>query len=105
MGPAALLVMKMRVRPQIGAIPRRPPLEVHRPHQVALDQRFQAVVNGGKGNCRELGFHTDINFIRRRMVAFPEEHAVNHFALWGSAEPAVGEPLRERIIVFSSSHE
>ena len=103
-GPAALLVVKVRVGPQIRTIARRTALEVHGSHQVALNEGFETVIDRGEGDRREFGLYANINLIRCRVVALLEEYAVNNLALWGSAEPAVREPLRERMSVFRFSH-
>ena len=53
-GFARLLVMEMRVRMEIRAITRRAAFEIHRANEVAMHERFEAVVNGGERDGRQL---------------------------------------------------
>lgn len=104
MSSSGLLIMEMRVRTQVRAITRRPTLEIHGPDQIALNERFETVVNGGEGDGRELGFDADEHFVCGGVVAFRKQYAVNDLALRSRAKPAIGESLGERVRVFRWMH-
>jgi hypothetical protein len=92
---AGLLIVKMSVRLQIWAITGRTPFKVNRSNQIALNQRFETVVDRGKRDAWKFGFYPEENFVGRGMIAFGEEDTINDFALGGRSQTAIGEPLCE----------
>ena len=92
---AGLLIVKMGVRAKIRAVAGGAPLEVHRAHEIALHERFEAVVNRREGDGGQSGFYAGEHFVGSGVVAFPEQNIVDDFSLRGRAQAAVGELLCE----------
>jgi hypothetical protein len=84
-------IVKMRVRMQIRAEAGGAALEIHRAHEVALHQRFQAVVNRGERDAGQFGLNAGEYFVGGRVVPLLQQDVVDHLALGRRAEPAVSE--------------
>src|SRR5262245_9051153 len=54
-GPAGVLVVEMRVRPQVWAVSGRAAFKVHRADEVAVSKRLKAVLDGGERHGRTVG--------------------------------------------------
>ena len=80
-------IMEMAVFAEIRTVAGGFALEIYLPNDAVLDERFEAVVNGGQRDVRQavLDPHEDIN--RGRMVPLLHERAVNLLALARHAEP------------------
>src|SRR5476649_2884426 len=94
---AGALVVKMRVRAEVRAVPGGAALEVHGADEVARDERFETVVNRGERDGGALGLHAREDFVGRGVVALLEQHVVNDLALRRGAQAAVGEALGKGI--------
>jgi hypothetical protein len=88
---AALLAMKMAMLMHIGAIAHGGAVEIHGLYQAALNEKIEAVVNGGHGDIRHglLGAHEDL--LRSGVVALLHEHMVNVLALGSETETSRGQ--------------
>jgi hypothetical protein len=73
----ALLAEKMAVLPHVRAEPRRAPIQRHLPHQPALHQHAQAIINRRERNLRHPLLRPLKNLIRRRMIIAPRHHLKN----------------------------
>src|SRR5690606_1659240 len=106
-GGAGLLVVKVGVGLEVGAVSGGAALKVDLPDEVALHEGFEAVVNGGEGDGGHLGLYAGKNLVGGGMVALGEEGVIDHFALRGVAQAAVGEALREgvgTVVLGGGSH-
>ena len=92
---AGLLIVKMGVGAKVRAVAGGAPLEVHRAHEIALHERFEAVVNRREGDGGQSGFYAGEHFVGSRVIAFFEQNIVDDFSLGGRAQAAVSELLRE----------
>lgn len=84
---AGLLIVKMGVRAKIRAVAGGAPLEVHRAHEIALHERFEAVVNRREGDGGQSGFYAGEHFVGSGVVAFPEQNIVDDFSLGVERKP------------------
>lgn len=87
--------MEMGVRLQVWAIAGGTSFKIDGPDEVALDQRLEAIVDRRQRYHRHLRLGAREDVFRGGMVTSFEENAVNHLALGGGAQPAVGEALGE----------
>ncbi len=87
------VAIKMTMLAHVRTKARRAALQGHLPHQPALHQRVQAVIDRGHGNDGHgpLGPHE--NFLRRRVIAFPEQHLVHLLPLRRESKAARGQSL------------
>lgn len=84
---AGLLIVKMGVRAKIRAVAGGAPLEVHRAHEIALHERFEAVVNRREGDGGQSRFYAGEHFVGSGVVAFPEQNIVDDFSLGVERKP------------------
>jgi len=95
MGLTGGFVVEMGVRAEIRAVAGRPTLEVDRADEVALDEGFETIVDGGEGDAGQLGLYPGEDFVGGGVVALLQEDVVNELALGSGAQAAVGQFLRE----------
>ncbi len=96
-GRPRLLVVKMRVRTKIWAVPRWASLEIYGANEVTLHECFETVIDGGERDSGHLVANTGVNLISRGVVALFQENVEDDLALWGGAQSAVGELSREHV--------
>jgi hypothetical protein len=94
-GGAGLLVVKVGVGVEVGAVAGGAALEVDLADEVALHKGFEAVVHGGEGDGGHLGADTGVNFVGGGVIAFFEQGSVDYLALGSVAQAAVGEAFGE----------
>ena len=92
---AGLLIVKMGMRAKIRAVAGGATLEVHRAHEIALHERFEAVVNRREGDGGQTRFDAGEHFVGGRVIAFFEQNVVDDFSLGSRAQAAIGELLCE----------
>jgi hypothetical protein len=92
-GCSGLFIVEMSMWKQVGAVASRAPFKVNLANEVALHEGLETVVYGGQGNGWHLGADTGVNLVCGGVVALFEKGAVDHLALGGVAQTAVGEAL------------
>ena len=86
--PAALIAIKMAMLPHVRAIARRRAFQVYMPHEAALHQRIQAIINRRVRDLRHLPFRPHKNFVRRGMIALVQQHVIDLLPLRGETKTA-----------------
>ena len=96
--PAAAIAMKMKMFPHIRAIAHCHPIQIDQAHQPAPYERVQAIIDRGHGNDGHgpLGPHE--NFLRRRVIALPQQHIINMLPLRRQAKAARRQSFAEPIV-------
>ena len=95
-GPARVAIeMKMLVH--VGTIPGRASIEIDLPHESALHQRVQAVVDGGDGDLGTPLFGPDEYLFSGRMIAPLQQDVIDLLPLSSQSEAARGEAFVELI--------
>ena len=84
----------------VRAKPRRTAFELDLPDKSALHERIERVVNCGMGNIRHRFFGTNIDFIRRGMIALVLDHVIDAAPLRRETKAADVQPFAEILICF-----
>jgi len=101
----AAIAIKMAMLRHVRAKMRRPSVQRDLPHQAALNQRIQAVINCGHRDIRHPALGPDKHLLGGRVIAFVQQHGVHVLALGRETKPAARQPLVETLIgLFIRSH-
>jgi hypothetical protein len=90
----------MAVLPHIRAKPGRTPFQRHLPRQPALYQRVQAIIDRRHRNVRHVPLRPDKHLLRRRVIAFPQEHSIDMLSLRGKSKTSPREPFVQPAIAI-----
>lgn len=91
------LVVKMGMRPKIRAVAGGAALVIYLADQLALNERFQTVVDRRERNGWHLGFDAGEDLFGGGMIALLEQRRIHKLTLRGSAQAAISELLRETV--------
>ena len=86
--PAASIAIEMKMLSHIRAIVHGDAIQVYLPHQLAFDQRPEAIVNRRHGNLWHTLFGPQKNLLRRRMIPFLDQNLIDVLPLRRQAETA-----------------
>ena len=73
----ATIAIKMAMLAHIRAKMRRAPIQRDLPHQAALYQRIQTVIDRGHRDVRHPALGPDEHFLGSRMIALLQQHVIN----------------------------
>ena len=94
----ALVAIKMTMLAHVRAETCGAPLQRHLPGQPAFDQRIQTIIDRGQGYVRHLALGADEHFLRRRMIAFPQQHSIDVLALGRKTKTARRQSFDQLVI-------
>ena len=97
-GPATRIAIKVMVLTHVGAIARRPTLDVHLPHEPALHKGLQAVVHRRQRDLGHLPLGTDEYFLGAGMIALLQQHIVNVPPLHGKPQARPGQAFIQALV-------
>lgn len=87
--------MKMKMFPHVRAITHRHPIQVDLAHELAPDERVQAIVDRSHGDFRHVPLGTEKDLLGRGMVSLTEQHIVDVLALARLTKPAGSQAFLE----------
>src|SRR5262245_4586449 len=85
--------IEMAMLPHVRAITRSIPIQIHLPHEPALDEGIKAVVDRRHRDIRHVVLGTNEHLIRSRVVKMLYQNRIHMTTLRREPQPALGKPV------------